>query len=72
MDVLTNCIVVVISQYICIYQIITLYTLNLYNLFVNYTSIQLQKNQFALGFLLVFGEKLPRLNPVEKVKGDDI
>ena len=32
MDVLTNLIMVIILQYMCVYQIIILYTLNLYKI----------------------------------------
>ena len=41
-----NMTVTIISQCIYIYQIITLYTLNLYILFVNYISIKLEGKKF--------------------------
>lgn len=40
---LANSLVVIILQYINIYQVIASYTLNICHLFVNYTSIRLEK-----------------------------
>lgn len=43
MDVLTNLNMVINSQYIYIYQIIKLYTLNLHNIIITYISEKLKK-----------------------------
>lgn len=70
MDVLNNPTMVTISQYICIsnHGVALLKVIQ----FVNYTSINMGKNQFALRFLLVCGEKLPWLSQVKKVNSGTI
>lgn len=44
MDVLTNFIIVIVLQYVHIWNHLKIYTLNLHMLYVNNVSIKLEKN----------------------------